>query len=299
MVEHGKKFARSYWTSFFRSVNILLIFAMLWPQLSGERILFIYPLSSKSMANLFDPLSKELLKRDHELTIVGSVPLKVTSPNLTQITSVTADDFTREYPEPFDIRRQQNLFRFPVHVLHKFCHQLYNDKEFRKLEHQKFDVLIVNIMYQDCFAGVMHKIGSPIILFATLPVPSPMTEFTVGNYLPSSFIPNTFTRDFSEQMTFIQRMKNFLFNAYYTVMLEWWAHPIQEEIYRKYLGQDLPSIKEIYKKQVGLVMVNAHPVATFPRPLLPSVVEIGGIHCNPAKPLPKVRFKHNISISIP
>ncbi|KAG0693714.1 UDP-glucuronosyltransferase 2B20 [Chionoecetes opilio] len=49
---------------------------------------------------------------------------------------------------------------------------------------------------------------------------------------------------------------------------------------------DLPPLLEIERNQ-SLTLMNTHFSIDTPLPLLPSQVEVGAMHCRPAKPLPK------------
>lgn len=275
-----------------KSLGILLCltyFAISWtPTVTGERILFVYPLSSKSMANLFEPLAKGLLDRGHEVTIIGPVPLKMQSSNLTEVIPIPPGEFMRDYPNPFEVRKQSKLFSFPVPLLERFCHRLYKDKKFTDIFNEKFDLVFLNIIHHDCFAGLLHQMGSPIILFATLPVASPFLELYAGNHQPYSFLPICVFGDIAAEMSFVQRTKNFLYNFHFMYILRWATHRPMERVYREHLGHHVPGVADIYRKQVGIILMNSHPVVTLSRPLLPEVVEIGGIHCRPPKALPKV-----------
>lgn len=42
--------------------------------------------------------------------------------------------------------------------------------------------------------------------------------------------------------------------------------------------------------------MNSHYAINGPRPLVPAVVEIGGIHCRPARPLDKVKLCSRVAI---
>ncbi|CAL8088550.1 unnamed protein product [Orchesella dallaii] len=272
---------------FFLCATFFFLLSIWVPQTKGEKILFIFPLASKSMANIFEPLVKGLAERGHELKVV--TPVRIDTPNNTkviQLNPLSADFFSKDYPEPFGIRRQSKLFAFPMPFIIKGCHQVYENTEFRNLVNEKFDLVVLNIIYNDCFAGLVHKIGSPVILVSSLPPPSQFTQM-LGNHMPSSFVPIVVMSDGSDKMNFIQRTKNFLYNMYMIIVVDIWTRPPMEQIYREYLGQELPSVKEILRKQVSLILMNSHFAVTAPRPLLPSVIEIGGIHCQPAKPLPK------------
>jgi len=38
-----------------------------------------------------------------------------------------------------------------------------------------------------------------------------------------------------------------------------------------------------------LILNNAHFSLTYPRPGMPQIIDVAGMHCKPGKPLPKVR----------
>jgi len=56
----------------------------------------------------------------------------------------------------------------------------------------------------------------------------------------------------------------------------------------KHLGIEIPPLADIAKRG-NLILVNSHFSLTKARPLVPAVVEVGGIHIDkPAKKLPQV-----------
>lgn len=67
----------------------------------------------------------------------------------------------------------------------------------------------------------------------------------------------------------------------------WWYDRAATLIGRKYFGEDAPYANELMKK-ISLVFVNSHFSFDQPRPWIPNLVEIGGIHVTNPKPLPKV-----------
>ncbi len=266
----------------------LFVISSTWiAETQGERVLFLLPMSSKSMANVFEPLAKGLAAKGHQLTIITSASFKIKSKNVTEMVPMSAEELFKDYPDPFDIRRQSRLFFFPIPFQQKYCTQLLENPEFTDLANEKFDLIIMNTFYHDCFAGIVHKIGSPIIFVASLPAPSGMTEL-LGTHQPSSFLPICVLGDISAQLSFTQRTKNFMYNVYFSIMLDYWMRPKMESLYREKMGNDMPSIVQVYKKQASMILMNSHFGLTNPRPYLPNIVEIGGIHCKPAKPLPKV-----------
>lgn len=98
-------------------------------------------------------------------------------------------------------------------------------------------------------------------------------------------------------MTFYERCMNFFYGmlsqyAYYNRHI-----PAQDKIMKSFFGQNVPDLRELIRN-TSLVLVNHHHSMSFPRPYLPNMIEIGGYHVNPPKPLPKVRISYLLNISI-
>lgn len=90
-------------------------------------------------------------------------------------------------------------------------------------------------------------------------------------------------------MTFLERLENVFYSVLEEINYRLFVLKEQDKIMRKYLGNDLPPIENIIKN-TSLVFVNHHYSLAFPRPNLPNMVEIGGFHVNPPKPLPAVSY---------
>jgi glucuronosyltransferase len=115
--------------------------------------------------------------------------------------------------------------------------------------------------------------------------PSFHTELT-GNHLPPSFVPIPFF-DFSDRMTFSERLLNGAANLFFKLLFQLYLEPLMSAVYREHLGADMPSYQQIHRN-VSLIFMNSHFALTYPRPNFPDNVEVGGMHCRPAQPLPKV-----------
>lgn len=42
---------------------------------------------------------------------------------------------------------------------------------------------------------------------------------------------------------------------------------------------------------ISLLLVNTHYTMGYPRPFLPNIIEVAGMHMKPTKPLPQVRIR--------
>ncbi|ODM59400.1 UDP-glucuronosyltransferase 2B9, partial [Orchesella cincta] len=220
---------------------------------TGSKILFLLPIASKSHKNVFDPLIDALLERGHELTVVSPVKSSKNSTNLREIHPVTL----------------AVLLNFDNTFIEEVCHKFYQNEEIIKIlkAKEKFDLAFVNAVPNQCVLG-LHSPHLPRF-FAIDQLP----HCGVGGFFPRSFIPSPFS-PFVDKMTFLERVMNFIIemlsgHLYYQKQ--------SAEIYRKYLGSDIPTVEEI-DRNVSMIFMNTNFLLTFPRPLLPDIVEVGGMH---------------------
>jgi glucuronosyltransferase len=115
----------------------------------------------------------------------------------------------------------------------------------------------------------------------------PWANDRLGNPDNPSYIPNVFT-PFSSQMNFVQRTVNAVTTVLYKAVYFFMSDSPAQKLVRQYFGQDTPDLAEL-ARNMSLVLVNTHFSLNSPRPLVPGVVEIGGIHIPRQKPLPQVR----------
>lgn len=57
---------------------------------------------------------------------------------------------------------------------------------------------------------------------------------------------------------------------------------------RELFGPDLTPI-DVLAYNISLILVNSHFSVNYPRPLVPNIIEVAGLHIDTPRPLPKVR----------
>lgn len=63
-----------------------------------------------------------------------------------------------------------------------------------------------------------------------------------------------------------------------------------QESYRiaqEYFGKDLPNLEDL-AANTSMILANSHFSINHARPLVPNLIEVGGLHIEPPKPLSKV-----------
>lgn len=88
-------------------------------------------------------------------------------------------------------------------------------------------------------------------------------------------------------MNFMERVGNIAMTLFETVYMNIFYWPSQNEIYDKAFPDPKPSLSDAMKN-VNMVLLNSHFSMNYPRPYLPNMIEVGGLHINRVpNPLPQ------------
>jgi glucuronosyltransferase len=116
----------------------------------------------------------------------------------------------------------------------------------------------------------------------------PWVHARFGNPDNPSYMGNHFLYH-GYEMSFSERVINVLYQEGLKMVYYFMFEKPAYELAKKYFGQLLPPLSDI-AKNTSLLLVNSHFSLNQPRPLVPNIVEVGGIHLKPPEnKLPKVR----------
>lgn len=260
------------------------------------KILALFPYGGKSHVDVFLPLTKALAVKGHQVTVISHFPLKTPMANYTDI-NLSGKTFVEAIQlEAFDQSRK-SMFLMPVFLrqfAQHFCKINYESPALQDFlnSNQKFDLIIAEYFQSDCFAGIVHKLQAPVIGISSCTV-MPWMHERFGNPTNPSYLPNNFF-DFSDRMSFWERVTNFMAQATHVIYYTYWMSADDYQISQKHF-ENLPPLNSIVFKS-SLFLVNSHFTYTLPRPLVPSVIEVGGIHIGKVKKVPNVSNCFNFSI---
>lgn len=147
---------------------------------------------------------------------------------------------------------------------------------------EKFDAVILEWMFNDYLQSVAHHFKAPAISAATFSA-GILTNYVSGNPNIYSHMPHVFS-GYGQKMDFWERTGNFMFAMTQNLYNKLYFFPQQERVLHKYFP-DAPSIYEL-NANISVHFFNSHPAINGPLPMLPNVIEIGGIHIQPPKKLP-------------
>jgi hypothetical protein len=159
----------------------------------------------------------------------------------------------------------------------------------QKLIHAKdlhFDLVIMEAFFNECFLGFVHKFKASLIHLCTFGGEHWIGDW-VGNPNPYAYVPDAFLQ-YTDRMDFWERMVNTLVGSALKLGRHYYYLPAQDAIMRKHFNDsDLPSLAEI-EYTTSLVLLNHHFSISYARPLMPNLVQVGGMHLEPPKKLPQV-----------
>ncbi|XP_046990145.1 UDP-glucosyltransferase 2-like isoform X1 [Schistocerca americana] len=257
---------------------------------SAAKILVIAPTPSISHQLPFHILSRALLQRGHQVTLMTTDSLKISHDNYTEIDLSVAYsyirgkyDFVKTYEEP--PTQSMTIMR---DVAHASVDMQFSEPSVQKFirSGETFDLAVLEGLAFMSYYGLLHRMGSPpVAKLLTLTAPSSV-YYNFGSPMEPAYMPDMWL-GYSDHMDFWQRLYNTYF--YLRLMYMWFyqAMPLQEEVMRKYFGPDPPSVYEADRNVSLLITVN-HFVLEYPRPHPPNIIEVTGIHvATEQKPLPK------------
>lgn len=231
---------------------------------------------------------KELAKKGHEVTMISPFPLKKPVPNYKDIfiPELLADQTAMEEMFEEFLKNPQILSFEGIQMMDNetkyFSEMVFQNKDFQNLVNsgEKFDLVVLDLFYNDAHLVLGHLFDAPIISISTAGTNELVARAT-GNPMPYAYVPNKFL-PFSDEMKFFER----LFNAVVNFLIDFYqmGSTGHEEMIRKYYP-DAPSMYELRRK-VALVFSNSHFSYETPRPNVPNIINLGGCHVRPPAELP-------------
>ncbi|XP_050692924.1 UDP-glycosyltransferase UGT5-like [Eriocheir sinensis] len=262
---------------------ILSVAGSLPPPERSYNILVLFPVASKSHRNVLMAVAEALADRGHKVVVLSSFQQSSKNPNILEINHGLpglSDGILPMFQKRTDGAGGLTVMQ---KVLPAMARKLYTVPAVKKLyeKRKEFDLVVINHLFNELAYPFVHEV--PFITVAT-PGMDPRQSAVLGNVLSPSYVPNLVVRT-PFPMSIWQRMKNTAMHIYFLSTGGIGCNSlVQKEISAHF--PDLPPLLEIEKNQ-SLSLLNSHFSMSTTVPLLPSQVEVGAMHCHPAKPLPE------------
>lgn len=283
------------------SACVLLLLCVTWRS-DGGKILVWYTEGSHWIN--MKPVLDTLVDRGHQVTVLipntslymnSSEPSRFhyepfnVSLSMEEI-QATIDDFIHFFMYEMDhmsylqiYTKFTKMMEKQLATMLKFLDGVLKTDTIEKLKKDKYDLLFSDPMYlgSELTADIL---GVPLVF---------SLRFSFGNTwerhcgqlpAPPSYVPGT-TSKLTDRMNFFERVSNFLFYIMNDILQETKGWPVVDRYYSEIKGTPTRACKLISNADFWLM--RTYWDFDFPHPLLPNFKYIGGIHCRPAKPLPK------------
>ncbi|VTJ89840.1 Hypothetical predicted protein [Marmota monax] len=247
----------------------------------------------------------ELLQRGHEVTVLTSTASILINPNTTSainfevypapsskqhleehfskwihewIYDTPKDDFWEFYS------LVQKVFKDYSDTIEQLCRNvILNKKLMMKLHESKFDVVLADAV-GPCGELLAELLKIPFVYTLRFTFGYTYEKYSGGLTVPPSYVPIVMS-ELSDQMTFMERVKNTVYMLYFDFWFQIFDVKRWNQFYSEVLGRPTTIYETMGKADFWLI--RTYWDLEFPRPLLPNFDFVGGLHCKPAKPLPK------------
>ncbi|CAH2098349.1 unnamed protein product [Euphydryas editha] len=261
----------------------------------AARILAVYPLPSISHQVGFQPLTDELVRRGHEVTVVTTNPKYLPRQVPKNLTEIDIHDLTyrmwREVIFKKSFNSIDNIYDQMGTVIRTASEVFYSvlkTKEVQDIINKKYGEYDL-ILLEACVRPALifsHYFKVPVIQISTMTLLKYHLRAVGGETHPLLY-----------PTKFHQRLYNLtkwekLQQLYTHWRMESLLDKIEEEdskMIKSILDSDLPRVHEL-SKNVHMLLVNVHPIWVGNQPVPPNVVYMGGVHIPPPKLLPQVKL---------
>ncbi|NWV39534.1 UD11 glucuronosyltransferase, partial [Grantiella picta] len=154
------------------------------------------------------------------------------------------------------------------------CELLLQDKELMSyLEQTKFDGILTDPVIP-CGPILAEHLSLPSIYFLR-GVPCGLDFKATQCPYPPSYVPRAFSQ-LTDCMSFLQRVKNLLFDTQNFFLCDFAFDPFSK-LASDFLKREVTVLDLLRKGSVWLLRLEF--VLDYPRPLMPNIIPIGGVHC--------------------
>ncbi|XP_050523189.1 UDP-glycosyltransferase UGT5-like isoform X1 [Daktulosphaira vitifoliae] len=267
-------------------LSVIYLF-ILFSSAYTANILCVFPHRGLSHHMMYLPYIQKLKDEGHNLTTISHYSFD--HPNITEI-SIKGSIELINNKLPFS-NRTLNTVEKIVYLLWQFHATGKVDEVMFKVEDVKrmlaenstnYDLLITEHFKNELPLIFAHKFKIPTILLSSSGL-LPWSQFVVAQSYEMSTIPAVLG-GFSKKMNFYERFINTLIISSQMSSYKLLFRSSDNEIIKKNLNIDV-SLGNV-AQNTSLILVNTHHFIHGTKPLVPAIIEVGGIHIKPSKQLP-------------
>jgi len=148
-----------------------------------------------------------------------------------------------------------------------------NDELLDSLQKEQFDVAIVDgLFFFKCIYLIPHRLHLPWITYSDILDPLTVRVPWLPSFVPNELLPYT------EAMTFSERLANCAFSLFFPLVN---FNPSQEVIDKYQQYGSFGSLNELMSRSL-LWLLTKDSILDYPRPMMPNIIDVGGLTVKPA-----------------
>nr|XP_060510918.1 UDP-glucuronosyltransferase 2A3 isoform X3 [Panthera onca] len=181
------------------------------------------------------------------------------------------------------MKLQQFFLQITGHLKLQCESVVYNQSMMKKLQETNYNVMVIDPVLP-CGELIAELLAVPFVYTIRYSMGYTLEKYCGKLPVPLSYVPVDVAA-LSERMTFLERVKNLMFSIFFDFWIQQYDTQLWDQFYSDALGRPTTLCEVMGKAEIWLI--RTYWDFEFPRPYLPNFEFVGGLHCKPAKPLPK------------
>ncbi|XP_065354385.1 UDP-glycosyltransferase UGT5-like [Calliphora vicina] len=267
-------------------LSLLFVITFTVQNVTCAKILALFPFPGPSQYILVQPYLKALAAKGHELTVINAFPQKQPISNFRDVLVMEVHDNYAEFVEQAKTGRNKwEEMTFLAGFFLNLTETVIKNSGVQKLLNtENYDLVILEALHTDAWYALGRHFNAPMIGLSSFGT-DPVIDELMGNMSPLSYSPLV-TAGLTEHMTYLERLRNVILSFMELLHVRIHLIPRQKKILRNYLPHIKDDIWDL-RTNFSIMLLNNHFSLSFPRPYVPSMVEVGGFQINyKHKPLP-------------
>ncbi|XP_017040218.1 UDP-glucosyltransferase 2 [Drosophila ficusphila] len=270
---------------------VLLLDTIATEEAQSSRILAVFPFPGRSQYIFAEQYLKELARRGHNVTVINTFGSDKNEPNFRvigakKIHEIMAAFGNADYNQDAS---QWKILSMTTEFLNLLTTSVLDEPAVKELINgeEGFDLVVLETVQTEALFGLAQHFGAQTIGISSYGTDTHIDEL-MGNISPLSFNPLLLSAR-TEKMDFEGRLRN----VWESLVM--WFHkktihlPSQQDLYAKYFPNAKKSLNDVLDS-FSLMLLGQHFSLSYPRPYLPNMIEVGGLHLQQKRevqPLPK------------
>ncbi|XP_034662798.1 UDP-glucuronosyltransferase 2B1-like [Drosophila subobscura] len=267
--------------------SILMALGGLPQQTESAKILATLSMPGRSQYIFVENYLKALAARGHQVTVINPFKNNKATPNMRFIEATKVQEYAQEMLTEMDGSNMWQEFNGYTRLMEKINSCTLDDEAVQQLlkSGETFDVVLAEMIEAPPLYGLAQHFNATLVGFSSYG-----TDFRIdrimGNISPVSYNPMIIAPR-TDRMSFSERLTNHYEYLLEQVHRELVHLPAMERQYKKYFPRAQKTMDEVLDS-FALVLLGQHFSVSYPRPYMPNMIEVGGLHiAHKPQPLPE------------